>query len=141
MGFILNRPLGQTLERMADKEEVPDALRTLPLFFGGPVQSDHLLLAHFIPDTNSHRFRCELNPDPECFRENPHSHVRAFMGVAGWSAGQLQEEIARNDWSWISSDEAFLQEAPGVDTWRLAASGDQRWQQLRTRFPKNFSLN
>lgn len=144
LGFVLNRPLGQTLERMTGGQAVPDLLQELPLFYGGPVQSDHFILAHFTAQPLSHEFRCEMNPDPEKLNlllAEENSCVRAFMGYAGWSAGQLEEELERNDWGWVPSDVAYLQESPGTGIWELVVSGDQCWQLLRTYFPRDAERN
>ncbi len=138
MGFILNRPLGQSLDRMSGGSALKDILEDVPLFFGGPVHADHFILTRFLPEPEAVTFRCEMNPDPDVFLQEPAppgSHLRACMGYAGWSAGQLEEEIRRGDWTWIPSDQALLHHLPGAQLWELAATGDRRWQRLRPHLP------
>jgi len=144
LGFILNRPLGQVLGQIASGQALPTMLKRLPLFYGGPVHSDHFILTHFLPDTSGHSFHCEMNPDPKQIQspKNRSSDIlRACMGFAGWSAGQLEDEIHRGDWTWTSSDKALLRDPIGPATWNLLSSGDQRWKLLRSYLPPETGLN
>jgi putative transcriptional regulator len=83
VGVILNRPAGA-------------------LAFGGPVMREATVVL----------FRSERAPEAPAFRvlkdvylsmhprniEMPASDRRLFGGFAGWAPGQLQRELARDDW-------------------------------------------
>jgi len=43
------------------------------------------------------------------------------LGYAGWTAGQLEEEIAANAWLTVPADEAIVFQTPLADRWRAAA--------------------
>ena len=42
------------------------------------------------------------------------------LGYAGWDAGQLEEEMARNAWLTVPVDERLLFEVPLEDRWQAA---------------------
>ena len=52
--------------------------------------------------------------------EGPESAVIA-LGYAGWDAGQLEEEMARNAWLTVDADERVLFETPVEQRWHAAA--------------------
>lgn len=144
LGLILNRPLGKTLGDLLSHTELPDFLRPLPLFFGGPVHMDQFLLALFIRDPETHRLVCDVQPDAYEIQEHLAKNtgwLRAFIGYAGWSVGQLEEECRRADWITTPSDEEMVLNSLSAGLWRLYVSGDERWKLLRDRFPKQWGLN
>src|ERR1700726_1201322 len=88
IGVIINRPLDKSVSDLVT-EVPPQNLADVPVFFGGPVGNDQLMLAAFEWHTgqglkmNHHT----ISAVPEAADEAP--SVRAFLGYAGWSAGQL----------------------------------------------------
>ena len=52
--------------------------------------------------------------------DGPEQHLVA-LGYAGWSAGQLEEELAQNSWLTIQADPKVLFDTPHSD--RLDAAG------------------
>ncbi len=133
-GLILNRPLGRGFRDLLPDTTLPD----VPLHLGGPVQPDQFLLALFRCHPHTHRFHCELAPSPEGVAgslEDPLCRIRAFVGYAGWSEGQLEEEIARNDWLWTTTDAMMVAGHPTPCLWELLVVGDYRWQRLREKIP------
>jgi len=45
-----------------------------------------------------------------------------ILGYAGWTPGQLEEELARNDWLIVPPSQKLLFEIPYQDRWAEAAS-------------------
>jgi putative transcriptional regulator len=107
IGVIVNRPT-----RMAVSRLFPDLERLAQLddkvYFGGPVEMasvSFLFRADAPPDhatrvldgvfvsTNRELLRKLLG------RDKPMEGLRIFVGYSGWSAGQLEAEIARGDWT------------------------------------------
>ena len=105
MGLIVNRPttlrLREALPDITDMN-LPDDL----IFLGGPVETTRFaFLIHSVeqPPHSDRVFsdiyvsrRHELLLDGDAPDSNP--PFRAYLGYAGWSAGQLDAEIARGDW-------------------------------------------
>ena len=97
IGVIINRPLDKNVADLVT-EVPPQNLADVPVFFGGPVGNNQLMLAAFEWQKgeglklNNHA----LHAFPEAPNETP--SVRAFLGYAGWSAGQLEAEMKQKAW-------------------------------------------
>ena len=123
-GLILNRPLdlslGEVLQEMEDDET--------PLALGGPVQPDtlHYLHAHgeLVPKTIEIREGIFWGGDFELIKalltsgEATLRDLRLFLGYAGWTDGQLEDEIEQGGWILAEADPAsvFPEDPPGL--WR-----------------------
>jgi putative transcriptional regulator len=72
-----------------------------PRLIGGPVSTDQLIFATFEwhPDTSEwipkHHVAIE---EAQAALKAPNTVVRAFVGYAGWSKGQLETELAQHAW-------------------------------------------
>jgi putative transcriptional regulator len=103
MGIILNRPASTTVTEAAP--ELEDLVEPgEDVFVGGPVQpSSVIVLAEWdspdevgVPIFDGIGFvGAESDPD-ELARTV--SRARVFAGFAGWSPGQLEMELERDDW-------------------------------------------
>src|SRR6202521_1228455 len=100
IGVIINRPLDKIVADLVN-ETPPQNLADVPVFFGGPVGNNQLMLAAFEWQKgeglklNQHALNAdEAAADPS---EDAPS-VRAFLGYAGWSAGQLEAEMQQKAW-------------------------------------------
>lgn len=108
MGVIVNRLAGTTsyeklLATLGIKSHVK---KKLDIYFGGPVQIERGLILHS-PDylgisTLSLAEGLALSTGPEVLQalakgKGPRQS-RLMLGYAGWSAGQLEQEMARGDW-------------------------------------------
>ena len=104
LGLILNRRTNASLkETWARLSEVP-CHRDEALFLGGPCEGPLVAL-------HTHEFLLELEVMPGVYfcagkdklerlaAQDGSEPVRFFAGYAGWSAGQLEAEIARGSWS------------------------------------------
>lgn len=110
-GFILNRPTGVDLEQILDGMELTwNGPEDAEAYIGGPVQAQ-LGSVLFRRDPHREPFEgkmtSEVSPgwfltqhvgDLETLARNPPEHLRLLLGYAAWGAGQLVEEILRNDW-------------------------------------------
>ena len=103
-GLVLNRHTGNKVGE-ALTANLPDALKDLPLFLGGPVQPQalsYLFSDAFLPDANvmpnlqlEHSLD-ELLEIGEAL--SPSRKMKVFAGYAGWSPGQLDDEMRRDTW-------------------------------------------
>src|SRR6187399_222090 len=94
MGVILNRPLDKHVADLVG-DAPPEGLADVPVFLGGPVGKNQLMFAAFEwEDANGLHLNHNVNVDEahDLVDEDPTS-IRAFVGYAGWSAGQLEAEM------------------------------------------------
>jgi putative transcriptional regulator len=131
MGVVLNRPLGKRLgELKGDFALGP--LASTPIYTGGPVQTDQLILAAWQARDDS--FQLHFGIDPAKAAEmlsDEATRLRAYLGYSGWSAGQLENELESGTWI-IASSPVDLFERPMQEAlWRslLTDEGDQ-WRLL-----------
>ena len=100
-GFILNRPLEKTAAELLPKHHEQELLGQIPVFLGGPVGHDQLSFARVELGASEieERFQTNLSLDEVATlnADRPGS-VRAFVGYAGWSAGQLEGELEQKAW-------------------------------------------
>jgi len=107
LGFIVNRATGIRIQEILQGMEVGWQGRDeVVAHFGGPVQPQ-LGTVLFSPCPVETEAATEVHPgisltqhigDLVRLAETPPQEFRLFLGYAGWGAGQLIEEILRNDW-------------------------------------------
>jgi putative transcriptional regulator len=103
-GLVLNRSSGNKLGEMV-VADLPERIKEEPLFLGGPVQLSALSFLHsdnFLPDAGVMP-NLELGHSLDALVDIGESFsttkkIRAFAGYAGWSPGQLEDEMKRNAW-------------------------------------------
>jgi putative transcriptional regulator len=98
LGVILNRPLGKEVAEVT--ETPPNGLEHVPVFFGGPVGRERVIFASLQWDAASGlklNHNLDLADANQLLQEDAAS-LRAFVGYAGWSAGQLEAEMKQNAW-------------------------------------------
>lgn len=146
LGITINRHSDLTLKDVLSQLDIPcddDALGGQPVLAGGPVQQERGFVLH----TPDGRWESTSEVAPgimvttsrdilEAIAENrgPEKFVVA-LGYAGWSAGQLEEELRENAWlnTGARSDIVFdlpigerwmhAVEALGIDAARLQPVG------------------
>jgi putative transcriptional regulator len=103
-GLILNRSTNNKVGE-ALVANLPDTLKQEPLFLGGPVQPQALSFLHndaFLPEANVFT-NLNLGHSLDSLVELSESFsatqkLKVFAGYAGWSPGQLEEEMNRDTW-------------------------------------------
>ena len=128
LGLVLNRPSAESLDVPLDAwvrvQSAPPRV-----FSGGPVEPDALIAlartdgpveeddeGHLAPLTASIA-SADLAADPDEVAPNIRA-LRVFRGYAGWSAGQLEMEIASGSWLVLDSDESDVFTAEPDELWR-----------------------
>ncbi len=132
MGLMINRvsefTLGEVLEQMQIVIESKE-LADVPVLIGGPVQPDRGFVLHDDSREWSSTLRFGNGLAVSTSRdileamakgEGPKNAVIA-LGYAGWTAGQLEEEIAANSWLTVEADQAILFRTPINARWQAAA--------------------
>ncbi len=104
LGLVLNRQTGNKVgEALVAK--LPEVLKQMPLFLGGPVQPQALSFLHsdsYLPDANV-MLNLNLDHSLDALVEvsdsySPSRQLKIFAGYAGWSPGQLDDEMKRDTW-------------------------------------------
>jgi putative transcriptional regulator len=111
LGIIVNRPINMTLATLFDKIDEPlksAELANLPIFFGGPVQTDRGFVLHrpLGAWTSSRDVLQAVARDGE-----PHQ-IMISLGYSGWGAGQLEGELAQNAWLTVPAEPFILFDLP-----------------------------
>jgi putative transcriptional regulator len=147
-GLVLNRATGSKVGDMV-LADIPEALKDCPLFLGGPVQSSALSYLHtdsFIPDANvlpnlnlGHSLDA-LTELGESF--SPTRKLKLFAGYAGWSPGQLEDEIERDAWLIHPASLDLVFEPDFSQLWQSILRKKDGWKyKLLSQSPDDLSLN
>ena len=123
MGLVVNRPTNLTLERLFNQIDIPlvqENLVTLPVYFGGPVQTDRGFVLH--SPVGHWRSTLSVNDDiglttsrdilEEMSRGQSPEGVLISLGYAGWEAGQLENEIKLNSWLTVEARRDVIFDLP-----------------------------
>ena len=117
-GVVINRPTSQKLADLVAEPAFP-GLADVPVYEGGPVSSDELILMGFLGGGTvpaAFQVPISLGDAEEILREG-RGFVRAFRGYAGWSAGQLEGELGQNAWFIKDMDAELLGGEPNQKSW------------------------
>lgn len=133
MGIVINQPLeiqlGEVFEQM--QMHITDAhTAQQTVFLGGPVEQERGFILHNAPlqweaslmvtdsvsVTSSRDILAAMNAGT-----GPSASLVA-LGYAGWSAGQLEDELADNAWLTGPADSNIIFKMPSEQRWRAAAT-------------------
>lgn len=134
MGIVVNRPTELTVADILDHLQIQsfdERLQDQQVLYGGPVQTERGFVLHRSPappwDTTL------AVEDDICLttsrdillaiahNEGPANSLVA-LGYAGWSAGQLDHEMAQNAWLCVKADADILFNTPFEQRWQAAAA-------------------
>ena len=146
-GLVLNRATGSNAGEMI-VADLPDVLKSSPLYLGGPVQPSalsFLLTDAYIPDANvlpnlslSHSLD-NLIELGQSF--SPTQKVKMFAGYAGWSPGQLEDEIKRKAWVTHPASLELVFDTKPDELWQKVLRQKGWKYRLLAQMPEDLSLN
>ena len=132
VGLLVNQlseyRLGDVLRQMkleCDDPEVAD----LPVLIGGPVQQERGFVLHREEGHWESSYRINDHWSVTTSRdilvamaagEGPRQALMA-LGYAGWSAGQLEQELKDNSWLTVEASERVVFDTPLEERWSAAA--------------------
>ena len=135
LGIIVNRPIDMNLAGLLEKIDIKleaESLADLPVYFGGPVQLDRGFVLH--RPVGKWQSTLAVNGDVGLTSSRDvlasvgsaglPSEIIVTLGYAGWSAGQLEEEIAQNSWLTVAAKPSILFDLPPEE--RLPAAMQKR---------------
>jgi putative transcriptional regulator len=142
MGVIINRPLDKQVSELVT-DPAAGALADVPVFLGGPVGTSQLMFAMF--DWEG-RDSLTLNQnvaieEANRLAEQDRSAIRAFVGYAGWTAGQLENELRQNAWVLQKPSRAALRPERLPRLWFEIMRNLGPWFKMLSAAPDDPSLN
>ncbi len=151
LGVVLNRPsemaVHNVLPQWSDLVAKPKTM-----FIGGPVKRDSALCLGTLrvgvdPDgmtglrhVSGRIVMIDLDADPQLIATAVEG-VRIFAGYSGWTIGQLEGEIERDDWIVLSALPSDVLVQPRVDLWSRALRRQPMPLPLLASHPIDLSRN
>lgn len=133
-GLMVNRPLGAgPLDKLLRGFGLPpgDASGEVTLRLGGPVEPDSLYVLHSSDWRGQSTFGVAgglaVTATPEVLRAiaagtGPRRYL-LIVGYAGWGPGQLESEMAREDWLSAPADADVIFDADDAGKWDRVSAG------------------
>ncbi len=143
MGVVLNRPLGKKLGELTTDFAL-GPLATVPIFTGGPVQTEQLLLCGWKLHEDGSGFQLMFGIDPARAAEllsEPRTQLRAFLGYSGWTGGQLENELKHNAWVVSPLVSGVLEGSQDETLWKSILGGISVEWKLLSEEPEDPELN
>jgi len=137
LGLVINRPIEIDVKQLFDKVDLPldrADLLAMPVYLGGPVQTERGFVLHEQLDTEGGHYNSTLqipgglemttSRDVLEAMSNGAGPRRVFisLGYSGWGAGQLEDEISRNGWLTVAADRDIIFDAPVEERYDRALS-------------------
>jgi len=119
LGIVINKPIDMTLSALFEQINIPlgdSQLRETKVHYGGPVQIDRGFVLHrplgSWHSTLAISSDLGLTTSKDILEavgsgQGPED-VLVSLGYAGWSADQLEQELAQNAWLTVAADAAVL---------------------------------
>jgi putative transcriptional regulator len=153
LGIVLNRPtqvtVGQVLEQWTELATDPSVV-----FRGGPVSPDSALALALVPGKDEPLGWRALDGAPALARlglldlDTPPrllapaiKELRVYAGYAGWSPGQLEEEIDEGAWVVVTAEPGDVFAAEPADLWRRVLRRQEGELAFLATYPDDPGLN
>jgi putative transcriptional regulator len=131
LGLVINKPILEIgLDQIADEFGFVGAVAdsTAKVHFGGPVELNQIFVVHssdyssdstiFINDAIG--ISGDQRALLDTFGSGGPKQFIIVMGYAGWGSGQLEKEIARDDWEIATADRNIILDADYGTKWLRA---------------------
>lgn len=123
MGLVINRPTDLTVAGLLDKIDLGGqaaATDTDPVLFGGPVSGERGFVLHSggkvwnssLVVTDDIRLTTSKDILEAVAQGQAPERWFITLGYAGWSEGQLEEELAQNAWLTVPANDDILFDTP-----------------------------
>jgi putative transcriptional regulator len=137
LGLVINRPIEIDVRQLFEKVDLTlerDDLLLEPVYLGGPVQTERGFVLHEQLDEEGGHYNSSLKIPGGLEMTTSRDVLEAMasgagpkkvlitLGYSGWSAGQLEEEIARNGWLTVNAERAIIFDTPVEERYDRALS-------------------
>jgi putative transcriptional regulator len=143
LGVIINRPLDKQVADLVS-ETPPAGLAQVPVFLGGPVGKNQLMFAAFEWQKGKElklNHNIALQQTSAEAGEKSLGTICAFVGYAGWGAGQLESELKQKAWLVQKANPALLKLDRLPNLWFEIMRGLGPWYKMLAAAPDDPSLN
>ncbi len=142
LGVILNRPLDKQVADLVT-ETPPEGLADVPVFLGGPVGRNQLMFAAFEWEKgHGLKINHSVNVDEaSAIADTDPASICAFVGYAGWGAGQLEAEMKQKAWVLQKPSRAMLNPKRLPKLWFEIMNKLGPWYKMLAAAPDDPSLN
>jgi putative transcriptional regulator len=135
LGLVINKPVDIKLKNLFEKVELElhrDDIADTPVYFGGPVQTERGFVLHEPQGDQAQAFNStlqvpgglEMTTSKDVLEALSHGQgpkrVLVTLGYAGWSAGQLEDEIGRNGWLTVDAEPGIIFDTPVAERYDRA---------------------
>src|SRR6202158_5219259 len=143
LGVIINRPLDKQVADLVS-ETPPEGLAGVPVFLGGPVGKNQLMFAAFEWHKGEGlrlNHNVALEQTSEAAWQKNLVTICAFVGYAGWGAGQLESELKQKAWLVQKSQPSVLKLDRLPNLWFDIMRSLGPWYKMLAAAPDDPSLN
>lgn len=144
LGVVLNRSLSKVLAEFRPQYE-GSVLAEVPVYEGGPVQTDSLILAAWRWQAGGDALQLHFGATPEqvmtLMKAQPDYTVRAYLGHAGWGEGQVEGELSESAWLIQPVSGEILNRSKDGDLWRDTIIGVSPELRFLVDAPDDPSIN
>ena len=126
LGVVINKPTDMTMDTLFERIDLKlaEGLRASvvndPIMFGGPVQDDRGFVLHTpgapysssLTVTDEVAFTTSIDVLEAVANGDGPRRLLVSIGYAGWSPGQLEDEIGRNGWLTVGAYAHVLFDLP-----------------------------
>jgi putative transcriptional regulator len=126
LGVVINRPIDLSLQALFERINLklePRELHDLPVYFGGPVQTDRGFVLHqpvgewhsTLKVRNSLGLTTSKDILEAVGKGSGPAKMLVTLGYSGWAAGQLEHELGQNAWLTVEAGEQIIFELPAEE--------------------------
>ncbi|WP_153100870.1 YqgE/AlgH family protein [Paraburkholderia hayleyella] len=133
LGLVINRPTDIDLQALFNRIDLKleiEPLLHVPVYFGGPVQTERGFVLHDSAEGHTYTSSMQVPGGLEMTTSKDVLEAVASgtgparflltLGHAGWGAGQLEDEISKNGWLTVEADPKIVFDVPADE--RLEAA-------------------
>jgi len=131
LGVVINRPIDMSLQTLFERlslELSSRDLQEMPVYFGGPVQTDRGFVLHTPVGPWSSTLEVSSDVGMTTSRDileavgagTGPKRLMVTLGYSGWAAGQLEHEIKQNAWLTVPAADQIIFDLPAEE--RLPAA-------------------
>src|SRR5437763_12193135 len=143
LGVIINRPLDRPVAELVS-DTPPAGLADVPVFLGGPVGKNQLMFAAFEWQKGAGlklKHNIAFDEGSEAQGHKNLLTVCAFVGYAGWGAGQLESEVKQKAWVVQNANPSLLKLDRLPNLWFDIMRTLGPWYKMLAAAPDDPSLN